>query len=111
MRPFVHQSIAWAVALAVTAALTAAGVFARGDLHPNWQSVSGAARGISIITIASTVGGVAITGITRFFDWVGWGREPQQEPVRNPIVRAAIAPVLIFGAVYFLLWVLPPSWR
>jgi uncharacterized membrane-anchored protein len=83
----------------------------RGNLDPRWLSVSGATEGLLMLVAFSIVSGVAIAGTVRFFDWIGWGRDPKQKQVTNPIVRAAIAPLLIYAAILLLSWVLPRSWR
>lgn len=111
MRPFIHQSLAWTAFFAVTSVLMFGIALVSGRLDLRFQSMSGATQGLLFIIVVSSASGIAIAGIIRFFDWAGWVRDPQQKSVRNPIVRAAIAPVLMFIALLFLLWVLPPSWR
>jgi hypothetical protein len=103
MRPFVHWTLAWTVCFAVTFALLAATAFVRGQLDLRWQTLPGVGQGIALLVVLSVVGGVAIAGIGAFFDWLGWDRAPQKKPITNPIVRAALLPILVFGAV-FLLW-------
>lgn len=105
MRPFVHWTLAWTASFAVTFALIATIAFVRGQLDERWQSVSGALQGVLLLVVLSVISGIAITGIGAFFDRLGWSRQPPQRPINNPIVRAALLPVLIFAAC-LLLWVL-----
>jgi hypothetical protein len=83
----------------------AATALVRGQLDSRWQSVTGAVQGIALIVALSVVSGVALAGLGAFFDWLGWGSEPQKKPVSNPIVRAVLLPILLFGAA-LLLWTL-----
>jgi hypothetical protein len=105
MRPFVHWTLAWTASFAVTFALLAATAFVRGQVEERWQSVSGALQGVALLLVLSVTGGVVIAGIGAFFDRLGWSHEPPRRPVKNPIVRAALLPVLIL-ATCALSWVL-----
>jgi hypothetical protein len=103
MHRFVHWTLAWTVCFAVTFVLLTATAFVRGQVNSQWQTLPGAAQGVALGLVVSVVGGAVLAGLDAFFDWLGWDREPAKKPIANPIVRAALLPIVLFGMA-LLLW-------
>jgi hypothetical protein len=101
MRPFVHWTLAWTACFAVMFTLMAATALVQGQLDAHWRSFPGAVEGVVLLVVMSLVSGAAIAAIGAFFDWLGW-RDPQERPVKNPIVRTALLPAVLYALI--LLW-------
>jgi hypothetical protein len=106
MRSFVHWTVAWTTCFLITFALIAATALVRGQLDRSWQSAPGAIEGIGIIIALSLVSGAAIAGIGALSERFGW--DPHQKPVTNPILRAALLPIILFATMLLWAWIFPP---